>query len=359
MGINRMTLRQILEQMRVNISHSDEQKLLDFFKEGCFDNEGIYREFSKQDIIEQLRKKLRRLKNNQEMMNMAKKAIEKSSSEIGDNVVGDFLEYWGFEKMPFPKNISPENAFEDIRTQLKLQKLKQVLATGEIGVVSAEVGAGKSTLLEIFLNQVSTSQYRVIHLSRPQAKPRELYRSIAEGMGIDTALMGADSMKVGNWLTNSYLESTRPNLLIIDEAHTMTPQSLNELRLLSNSSVNHQPILTLLLFGQPLLTSTLKSPALIPFVQRVGVWLSLEGLDIEQTQKYIEHQLSIAGQGDNIIFPDITKRAIFRKTQGIPRIINRICLECLYEGAINGVKVIEEDLFIKVCKDLAPNLSSS
>ncbi len=280
------------------------------------------------------------------------------ATEIGERIMGDFLEYWGFDKMPFPKIIAPEHAYEDIRMQQKLQKLKQVLVTGEIGIVSAEVGMGKSTFLDIFLNQVSISQYRVIHLSIPQPKPRELYRSIAEGMGIDTTLMGADSMKVGNWLMHSYLESNRPNLLIIDEAHTITPQSLNELRLLTNASVKHQPILTLMLFGQPLLSSTLKSPALIPFVQRVGVWLSLEGLDAEQTGKYIDHQILRVGGNGQDIFPPLTKKAIHRKTQGIPRIINRICLECLYEAAFRNMKVVDEELFILICKNLAPNLSN-
>lgn len=281
---------------------------------------------------------------------------EFSKTEIGEKIVGDFLEYWNFEKMPFPKIISPEQAYEDVRLQQKLQKLKQVLVTGEIGIIYAEVGMGKSTFLDIFLNQVSISQYRIIHLCIPQPKPRELYRSIAEGMGIDTALMGANSMKVSNWLMHSYLESNRPNLLIIDEAHTITPQALNELRLLTNASVKHQPILTLMLFGQPLLNSTLKSPALIPFVQRVGVWLSLEGLNVEQTGKYIDHQILRCGGNGEDIFPSLTKKAIHRKTQGIPRLINRICLECLHEAAIRNIKVIDEELFILVCKNLAPNL---
>lgn len=280
------------------------------------------------------------------------------SNETMESVMWDFLDYWKFDRMPFPKLTSPENAYEDIRTHQKLKRLKQVLATGEMGIVVGEVGMGKSTFLDIFLHQVSVSKYRVIHLPMPQSKPRELYRTIAEAMGVDTSLMGADSMKVSNWLMHSYLESNRPNLLVIDEAHILTPQALNELRLITNASVKHQPIVTLVLFGQPLLSSTLKSPALIPFVQRVGVWLSMEGLDIEQTGKYIEWQIQKTGFNGEEIFPELTKKAIYRKTQGIPRIINRICLECLHEAAINDVKVINESLFIQVCKNLAPHLSN-
>lgn len=279
-------------------------------------------------------------------------------NETMDVVMRDFLAYWNFEKMPFPKIIAPEHAYEDLRIGDRLRRLNQVLATGEIGIVAGEVGMGKSTLREIFLHQVAISRYRVVDIPIPQAKPRELYRSIAQGMGIDTALMGADAMKVSNWLIHSYVESSRPNLLLIDEAHILTPQALNELRLLSNASVKHQPIVTLVLFGQPLLCSTLKAPALIPFVQRVGVWLTMEGFSQEQTGKYIDWQLKQAGfQGDEI-FPEITQKAIHRKSQGIPRIINRICSECLHEAALRDTKLVTEDLFIQVCKNLAPNLSS-
>jgi type II secretory pathway predicted ATPase ExeA len=280
-------------------------------------------------------------------------------NETMEVVMRDFLDFWNFDKMPFPKIISPDNAYEDVRINSKLKRLNQVLVTGEIGIVAGEVGMGKSTLMDIFLNQVSISKYRIIHIPIPQAKPRELYRTIAEGMGIDTSLMGADSMKVSNWLIHSYMESNRPNLILIDEAHILTPQSLNELRLLTNASVKHQPIVTLVLFGQPLLCSILKSPALIPFVQRVGIWLSMEGLDIEQTGKYIDWQLNQAGFKEEEIFPELTKKAIHRKTQGIPRIINRICLECLHEAAIKGIKVIAEDLFVQICKNLAPNLANT
>jgi type II secretory pathway predicted ATPase ExeA len=289
---------------------------------------------------------------------MEKTTYNRVSSETSDVVMGDFLQYWALERMPFPKLTPPENAYEDIRIKQNLKKLQQVLATGEIGVVVGDVGMGKSTFLDIFLSQISVSKCRIIHLPTPQSKPRELYRSIAEGMGIDTSLVVSNSMKVSNWLMHSYLESNRPNILVIDEAHILTPQSLNELRLLTNASVKHRPIVTLVLFGQPLLSSTLKSPGLTPFVQRIGVCLSMEGLNIEQTGKYIDWHLQIAGYKGEEIFPELTKKAIYRKTQGIPRMINRICLESLHESAINGTKVITESFFIQVCKNLAPLLSN-
>ncbi|NSW92717.1 MAG: AAA family ATPase [Firmicutes bacterium] len=90
-------------------------------------------------------------------------------------------------------------------------------------------------------------------------------------MGVNTSWFGADAMKVADLLTYSYTESNRPNLLLIDEAHILTPQCLNELRLLTNAAVKHEAVITMILFGQPSLATTLKLPAMIPLAQRIGL----------------------------------------------------------------------------------------
>jgi len=278
-------------------------------------------------------------------------------NEIDELVTKTFLEYWGFTVLPFPKIVPPANTFVDQRLNKTLERLTQLLSTREIGVVAGESGTGKSTLLDIFLSRVSATRYRVIHLPVPQARPRELYRSIAAAVGVNTSWFGADAMKVTDLLSYSYLESNRPNLLVIDEAHILTPQCLNELRLLTNATVNHEPLITLVLFGQPSLSSTLKLPALIPLAQRIGAFISLGGLTEEETAAYIDWQIKNAG-GDREIFAPATKKAMYRRSQGIPRMINRLSWECLNQGCLEGVKVITEDLFAAVCKNLGPHLSN-
>ena len=141
------------------------------------------------------------------------------SNAIDELVTKTFLEYWGFRQLPFPKVAQPDSTFMDNRIEDALKRLMQLLSSREIGVVVGEAGTGKSTLLEILLNRVSNTRYRVIHLPIPQAKPRELYRAIAAAVGVNTSWFGADALKVVDLLTYSYLESGRPNLVLIDEAH--------------------------------------------------------------------------------------------------------------------------------------------
>jgi|GEM_PF-1510668 len=279
------------------------------------------------------------------------------SNTIDELVMKEFMEYWGFCKLPFPKIAQPGSTFTDKRLEVNLTKLKQLLCTRETGVVVGESGMGKTTLLEMFLSQVSVTRYRLIHISIPQAKTRELSRSIASAVGVNTSWFGADTMKVADLLTYSYIESNRPNLLLIDEAHILTPQCLNELRLLTNATVKHEPVITMLLFGQPSLSTTLKLPAMIPLAQRIGTWITMEGLNEKETGEYIDWHMKKSGCNEEV-FPALTKKAIYRRSQGIPRMINRLALECLNEACIDGVKVITEELFGRVCKNLGPHLSN-
>jgi general secretion pathway protein A len=276
---------------------------------------------------------------------------------VDELVSQTFLEHWGFTQWPFPKIAQPDNAFQDHRLDEALSRLQHLLFTREVGVVVGEAGSGKSTLLDIFLSKVSNTRYRVIHLPIPQTRPRELYRSIAAALGVNTSWFGADALKVVDLLTYSYLESNRPNLLLIDEAHILTPTCLNELRLLTNAIGKHEAVVTLILFGQPALSTTLKLPVLIPLAQRIGTWVTLGGLTEEKSCRYIDWQVQIAG-GKTEIFPLATQKAMFRRSQGIPRMINRLALESLHEGCLQCTKVITEELFAYVCKNLGPHLAN-
>lgn len=268
-----------------------------------------------------------------------------------------FLQHWGFSSLPFPKLVRPEETFFARQLESALSRLQQLLATREIGVVVGEAGTGKTTLLDLFLTKISVTRYRVIQLPLPQAKIRELYRAIATELGANPSWFGADAFKVVSLLTHSYLESNRPNLLLIDEAHLLPPACLNELRLLTNTQIKHEPLVTLILFGQPALASTLKLPALIPLAQRIGAWIALEGMNEEETINYIDWQVQKAG-GKTEIFPLATKKALYRRSRGVPRLVNRLAWECLNQGCLDGAQVITEELFAQVCQTLGPHLAN-
>lgn len=276
---------------------------------------------------------------------------------VDEMVAKEFLNYWGFIKLPFPKVQDPSNTFLNEEHERILLRLTQVLHTREIAVVVGEAGTGKSTIIDVLLAKLSSSRYKIIRIENPQNKPREMYKGISSAMGVNTSWFGADALKVVDLLTYSYLESSRPSILVVDEAHVLSPTLLNELRLLTNTKVRNEPLLTLMLFGQPALASTLKLPAMIPFAQRIGAWISLKPMGEDLSINYIDWHIRNAGSENEIFLPG-TKKAIYRRSQGNARMINRLCWECLNQGCLDGVKTITEETFSYVCKNLGPHLTN-
>ncbi len=279
------------------------------------------------------------------------------NNAVDEMVTKKFLDYWGFTKLPFPKVVDPSCTFLSEHHENTLLRLTQLLQTREVGVVVGEAGTGKSTLIDILLAKLSSSRYKIIRIENPQNKPREMYRGISSAMGVNTSWFGADALKVVDLLTYSYLESNRPSVLVVDEAHILSAAMLNELRLLTNTKVKNEPLITLMLFGQPALASTLKLPAMVPLAQRIGAWITLKPMTEEESINYIDWHIKNAGS-DREVFLAETKKAIYRRSQGNARMINRLCWECLNQGCLDGVKTITEELFSFVCKNLGPHLAN-
>jgi len=279
------------------------------------------------------------------------------NNAVDEMVTRKFMDYWGFKELPFPKVVDPSSTFMNAHNENTLQRLTQLLHTREVGVVIGEAGTGKSTIMDIFLSQLSSSRYKIIRIENPQNKPREMYRGISSAMGVNTTWFGADALKVVDLLTYSYLESSRPSLLIIDESHMLNPSMLNELRLLTNTKVKSEPLITLMLFGQPALASTLKLPAMVPLAQRIGAWITLKPMSEKESVEYIDWHISNAGSENEVFLPE-AKTAIYRRSQGNARMINRLCWERLNQGCLDGVKTITEELFSFVSKNLGPHLSN-
>ncbi len=279
------------------------------------------------------------------------------SDSIETMVKSRLLEYWELESYPFPTVVNPANIFLGQNHEKNLLKLNQLLYTKEVGVVVGEAGTGKSTLLDMFVAGLSSSRFKIIRIDNPQNRPREMYRGISSAMGVNTTWFGADALKVVDLLTYAYLESGRPSLLIVDEAHNLLPTMLNELRLLTNTKVKSEPLVTLILFGQPVLASTLKIPAMVPLAQRIGAWITLKVMTEEESKTYIDWHMKNAGSSKEIFSPE-SKVAIYRRSQGNARLINRLCLECLNQACLDNFKTVTEELFAFVCKNLGPHLSN-
>jgi type II secretory pathway predicted ATPase ExeA len=163
-----------------------------------------------------------------------------------------------------------------------------------------------------------------------------------------------------DFLVSEY-KARRRVALIIDEAQHLGPDSLEQLRMLSNVNVDQHEILQLILVGQPNLWSLLRRPELEQFAQRVTVDFYLEPLDAEETKSYIHHRLSVAG-GNPEIFGDRACELVWRNANGVPRLINVICETALVYAFAEEQPTVTAELVADVVRDkqigLAPIQSS-
>ncbi|MCK9905597.1 AAA family ATPase, partial [Frankia sp. Cpl3] len=137
-----------------------------------------------------------------------------------------------------------------------------------------------------------------------------------------------------------YENQQKVAVVVIDEAHLLSGDMLQEIRFLTNFQMDSVSPIALLLVGQPELQATLQMRIFKPITQRMNVRFHLSGLELQETRDYIEHHLSVAGS-THPIFTTEAMDAIHAHTRGISREINNVCTACLLDAALRKDKLID------------------
>lgn len=219
-------------------------------------------------------------------------------------------------------------------------------------VITGEIGAGKTTLLQTLLPRLA-DRTTVARLVNTTLDPRELLEAIVLEFGLDSAGKSKPALlrDLGQFLVQQRLEGRRP-LLVVDEAQNLSPQGLEEVRLLSNLETEKSKLLQILLIGQPNLRDTIASPELEQFRQRVVVSYHLTPLDASETAGYIRSRLEHAAIGEPPRFPVDAAELVHRRSGGVPRIINVICDAALVFGYAEERRDIDLALIREVVGEL-------
>jgi general secretion pathway protein A len=146
--------------------------------------------------------------------------------------------------------------------------------------------------------------------------------------------------------------SKRGVIVVIDEAQNLDASVLESVRLLSDFETPRMKLLQIILSGQPELANKLASPQLIQFRQRVSLLSRLAPFAIEETSKYIQHRLSVAGYSGPSLFSEEAMLAIARVTEGIPRSINNFCFNLLSLACAQRQRLVDLNAVEEVIKDL-------
>ncbi len=261
--------------------------------------------------------------------------------------------FFGFEEPPFSIAPDPRYLYMSAKHREALAHLLYgIRSEGGFVLLTGEVGAGKTTVCRCLLEQLPEGT-EVAFIINPKVTAAELLASICDELGI--APQRTDSVKELVDVINRHLLATDRRggrvLLIIDEAQNLSPDVLEQIRLLTNLETSRRKLLQVILIGQPELNLILERPELRQLSQRITARYHLTPLSLDETRAYILHRLKVAGMSGSP-FPAAIIAAVHRRSRGIPRLINVICDRCLLGAYAEGKKKVSRAIFRKAAGEV-------
>ncbi len=228
-------------------------------------------------------------------------------------------------------------------------------------VLTGEVGTGKTLLVRSALQLLQRSNVAFACVFNPSLSPLEFIRYVAGDFGLPVSGKPKDEVILA---LNAFLlqrhRQKLTTLLVVDEAHHLSPELLEEVRLLTNLETSQQKLLQIVLSGQPELDQKLDSFDLRQLKQRVSLRCQLEPLTLEETSGYILRRLNIGGvPKETTLFSVAAVATVYKHSRGIPRLINTICENSLMAGYAKRSATITSEIVDEVASDLRLGVISS
>ena len=238
-----------------------------------------------------------------------------------------YTSFFGLNEKPFTITPDPRYLFMSERHGEGLAHLVYgVTESGGFIQLTGEVGTGKTTLVRTLLGQIP-AEVDIALILNPQLTALEFLTAICEELGIALPEDKGSTKALVDALNQHLLDAHargRRTILLIDEAQNLAEDVLEQLRLLTNLETAKQKLLQIILIAQPELREKLSQNNLRQLAQRVTGRYHLEPLSRDESDKYIDHRLRVAGALTEI-FDTRARREVFRLSGGVPRVMNVIC----------------------------------
>ena len=263
-----------------------------------------------------------------------------------------YLDHFGFSERPFTLLPDPDFLFWSKAHKRAYSVLEYGLMTrAPLTVVTGEVGTGKTTLLQAMLADMSEDAV-VGLISNAQGGRGDLLCWVLNAFDLEVA-PSADYVTMFQQFVDFVLDQYARGhvvVLVIDEAQNLTPETLEELRMLTNVNSNKDELLQFILLGQPELREVISRPELRQFAQRVSVSYHLTPMDQANTGEYIRSRLrSAKGTGEE--FSQEAIDLIHEISGGVPRMVNKICDLALVYAATAEEKQVDADTVRELMDD--------
>ena len=269
-----------------------------------------------------------------------------------------YAKFFGLRQEPFSIAPDPRYLFMSERHREALAHLLYgVRGGGGFVLLSGEIGAGKTTVCRCFLEKIP-KRCNVAYIFNPKLTVEELLQAVCEEFRIPPLDRGHGAPTVKDYVDalNEFLLRTHAvgqnNVLIIDEAQNLSPDVLEQLRLLTNLETSERKLLQIILIGQPELRTMLARPELEQLAQRVIARFHLEALSETETEQYIRHRLAVGGMTRSVPFERQALRRIHQLSRGVPRRINLLCDRSMLGAYASGKNRVDEDIVEKAAREV-------
>ena len=272
-----------------------------------------------------------------------------------------YAEFYGLKELPFALTPDPRYIYFTPSHTEVMANLHYGIESGKgLIVVTGEVGTGKTTMLRWVMQRLDRTVL-VAYIFNPRLSVPEFYQHLAALFNIQNWETKSDLLiELGRVLESRHSRGLR-TVLIIDEAHGLSADLLEEVRLLCNFESDTAKQLQIVLTGQPELRAVLNNPDLRQLKQRVALRCEIKALPtVEETAQYINTRLKVAGAARPDIFSPGAVDYIFRCSEGIPRNINNLCDNALLNGFAASEPIITRAAIQEVAEtfDVLPRIQN-
>src|SRR5579863_2174795 len=276
-----------------------------------------------------------------------------------------YKSFYNLKRSPFDLTPDPTCFVATVRHNEALAALYYGICRHKgVVVVTGEVGTGKTLMLRCLLQLFKeSSETSYAYLFNCRLSPMEFLHYVAADFGLKADSHQSKSsllIELSKYVTSRGLQGLT-TVLIVDEAHNLSMELLEEIRLLSNLETNDDKLLQILLVGQPELDLKLDSFELRPLKQRIALRAHLAPLDEQDTDRYILERLAIAGAAPRTepLFSPEAVRVIHQYSRGFPRLINTICENSLITAYAQQMPTITPEVVLGVTRDFHLNANGS
>lgn len=265
-----------------------------------------------------------------------------------------YLRHFALTHFPFHDALHTDELFASGAIAEAQARLHHLLELKGIGLLTGEVGSGKTTVCRKVTASLHAGLYRLLYVTLSTGNVMDMYKSIAWELGLPAERNRAGASRaIREEVTRLVLEAKQQPVLVIDEAHHLRNDVLEDLRLLTNYHMDAENRLCVLLIGLTELRRRLSMTVHESLDQRIVVRHHLTGLARDELPRYLEHRLRLAGT-ELALFSAPATEALFQASNGMPRKVNRIAHYALTAAALDNAQQVNDEHLFNAIEELRP-----